>query len=442
MANVAFHHSVQGTVGCTKWISQTGTPFRESEDMREIFNNTRNFYQEVLSASVFEGVINQGDGNFWNAYEIYEWVKYMYNHNETVFEGLDNGNDTLAELETNALALARAKLTRPNTSSSDGDDDTIATVAGRTLARRIIDQLRRSISSHGSQEKLSLMFGSYEPMLSFLSIAGLLDRENLLSGPFSRFPDQGAAFVIELISDASDNDSSSDLIPDDEELRIRFYYRENTDSDTPFELFSLLNSGLGGQSIPYESFVREMTEKGLSTEAWCDTCDAQQAPFCPSAMDLDSLCSSSSNNSTGSDSNGMYGPDSGRMHPVLAGFIGSLVLAGVLGIIATALYVLAGFRVARVGPAERSSMVGGFKGPEKKPDDADVGVTSGGAQQERVGSWELRGGDSAPPTFDGNGAGIVNKEPSRAATREVNRYREDDEVSLVGATPVAARESF
>jgi hypothetical protein len=238
--------------------------------------------------------------------------------------------------------------------------------------------------------------------------------------------------IIELISDA---DQSSDLIPDAKDLRIRFYYRESADQDAQFENFSLFNSGLGGHSIPYTSFDREMTGQGLSSEEWCNACGATQAPFCPLSMSSDE----------DSGSGGMYGSDDKGMHPALAGLIGAAVLAAILGVAAVALYFLAGFRLRRVGPEGRSSMAGGFKGPEKKPSDRDVNITGSGDQQERIGSWELRGADASPPQAEfeaNNGAGLVAKQPSRAATREVNRYKSDDEVSLVGATPVAVRESI
>lgn len=438
--NRSIDDSVQGDVGCDLWKNQTGTALRDTKGMQVVHDGAQDFYQNLLASEPFAGSFDSATGNFWNAIEIYEWVKYMYSHNETVFGGLENANETLTTLENNALVLARAKLTAPDTANEekeqeDGDNDAIYTVAGRSLAWRIADRLRSTINQGESREKMSLMFGSYEPMLSFLSIAGLLNRENLLSGPFSRFPGHGAAMIIELISDAQE---SSDLIPDSENLRIRFYYRESADPDAQFESFSLFNSGFGGQSIPYTSFDREMMAQGLSSEEWCDTCGATQAPFCPSSMSLDDICKDSG-------SSGMYGSGSKGMHPAVAGVIGAIVLAAVLGVAAAALYFLAGFRLRRVGPEERSSMAGGFKGPEKKPSDRDVDVTGSGDQQERIGSWELRGadGDPPPPDFEANnGAGLVAKQPSRAATREVNRYKEDDEVSLVGATPVAVRESI
>lgn len=391
-----------------------------------------------MSSGILAGSISRSDGNFWNAYEIYEWVRYMYTHNETVFEGTDNANETINKLEAYALALAQAKLTTPSTATGVSEESVIVTtVAGRTLARKMIDQLKSNIHWRGSNDKLSVLFGSYEPLLSFLSVTGVLTRENLRSGPFSRLPDHGAALVVELIS--GDNDEkTSDELPSEENLSVRLYYRENTDEDTPFERYSMLGSGLGGQSIPYTSFARAASDDGLSSEEWCTICDAQQAPFCPTAMNLNEICKTADGDNN--DASGMYGPDSGRMNPAVAGVIGATVFGAIGGLAAAALYLLAGVRLRRLGPEERSSMIGGFKGPEKRHGDADVEVTSGGAQQERVGSWELRGSDSGAQ--DGPGAGVSTKEPSRARMREVNQWREDDEISLVGATPVAVREGL
>lgn len=390
------------------------------------------FYQDLVSTGILAGLVSESDGNFWNAYEIYEWARYMYTHNETVFEGLDNANETLTQLETHALDLARAKLTIPRTADGVSEESAIVTtVAGRSLAKKIVDQFKSNIRWAGGRDKLSLMFGSYEPLLSFLSITGVLTREELLSGPFSRFPDHGAALVIELISD---DDDTSDDFPNEEDLSVRMYYRENANEDTPFEIFSLLNSGLSGQSIPYTSFAREMNEEGLTSDEWCTVCNAQQAPFCPTAMNLDEVCEN-----TGSDDDrGIYGPNYGPVHPAIAGIIGAVVFGLTAGFALATLYYCFGFRVSRVGPEERSSVMGGFKGPEKKPDDADVEVTRAGTQQERVGSWEMRGDSDVQGVTD---VGVAVKGPSQSRAREVDQWREDDEISLVGATPVAVRES-
>lgn len=413
--------------------------------MKKSFEDTLGFYQNLISSSILKGAgsIMESDANFWNAYEIYEWARYMYAHNETVFDGLKNANETLAVLDMNALALAQAKLTTPDTAAGSNEEATIiTTVAGRSLARKILDQLKSNIRWAGSHDKLSVMFGSYEPLLSFLSFAGLLTRENLASGPFSRFPDHGAALVIELIST---DDQTSDVMPAEENLNVRLYYRENTDEDTPFEGFSMLGSGMSGQSIPYTSFARKVNEQGLSSDQWCDVCISQQAPFCPTSMNLDDVCKTI--NTDDDDDGKKYDFNALQMHPVIAGVIGAITFGMVGGVIASILYYCGGFRFVRVAPEERTSAIagfrGGFKGPEKKPDDADMEVTKAGAHQERIGSWELKSSDHDGAVQGASGAGLAVKQPSQAKTKEFDsHWKDDDEVSLVGASPVAVRESI
>lgn len=429
---------IQGTVGCTSWVNQTQNELREREDMKTKLEDTLSFYQDLVATGILAGSVSQSDGNFWNAYEIYEWARYMYTHNETVFEGWNDADEKLDELEANALTLAHAKLTTPSVSTGASEKTIkITTVAGRTLAKRVLDQLKGNIRRQGSHDKLSVMFGSYEPMLSFLSLAGILTRENLRDGPFSRLPRHGAALVVELIST---DDGSSDVLPSEDDLRVRFYYREDADEATSFESYSMLGSGMSGESIPYTSFARAMTDDGLGSNDWCTICNAQEAPFCPTSMNLDEVCEnggSLNGDDGGSNGSGMYGSGSTQMSPAVAGVIGAAIFGAVAGLVAACLYFLAGVRIRRVGAEHRASVLGGFRGAEKKPDDADVEVTGGGAQHPRIGSWELRGGD-----LGAGAAAVKGKGSSKAGAREVNPWREDDEVSLVGATPVAVREGL
>lgn len=418
---------IQGTVGCTAWTSETNRPLKEKSDMKELEKDTQKFYHDLFSSPPLNGTIHPGAADIWNSYELYEYVSYVYTHNQTVHNGLDNANDTLYKLGKYALALQRAQNTKPDGETNETVKE-LYTIAGRTLAMRIADQLERNIDWDGDRDKLSIMFGSFEPILAFLSVGGLLTRENLLSGPFTRFPEPGAAMIFELISNITED---SDSIPKPEDLRIRFYYRASADENASFEGFSLFGFGNGGKSIPYTAFYREMMEMGVSSEEWCDVCNPATATWCSTGSD-------SSGEGTGDGSGNGNLTSTSQLHPALAGLIGALIMGAVVSLVAILLFALGGYRIRRVSPEERSRSTHGgggggggsqgFKGPEKKASDADVTVSSVGAQQERVGSWEMKNGG-----YTVKGLGLRNE------TRD--GYDTDGGVSVMGSAPVRPRES-
>lgn len=387
----------------------------KQDDMVDLADSTFGFYQQLFATEPLKGTVDMGLANLWYASDIYDFVNYMYGHNETVYKGLKNANDTLATLQANAFALETAM----NSETSTDEDDPInilRTIAGRTLAQAVAQQFVGNIGFDGVTTKLTLMFGSFRPMLAFFSLAGLLTRENTLSGPFSKLPEPGAAMVFELIGEDPD---SPDQLPTFDALSIRFYYRANADDGEELTNYPLFDSGFDGASIPYSSFVDNMQGFGRNTAEWCGICQpGYTIPWC-SAYE-----SSDSDKPDGDKPSSRSGLD-----PAIAGLIGAIVMAVVLALVAVLMYALLGFRVQRAPAKERNSSLGGFKGAEKMASDTDLAVTKVGAGHERVGSWELR--DDAPPVT--TTAGIV--------TSDFRKNDDNDSINVMGAAPVKAHES-
>lgn len=413
--------SVQGTVGCDAWRTETNIPLKQRKEMQDRYDDNIDFYRDLFSSDPLQGTLDEDYPNFWNAYEIYEFVNYMYSHNQTVHDSLEDANATLAKLEENAFALQQAKNQEPEKGSDKMDE--LYTIAGRTLAMKVADQLQRNLDWDGKRDKLSVLFGSQEPLLAFLSVAGLLTRSNTVSGSFNSLPQPGASLVFELIGEPTDSDTP----PDTNDLRIRFLYRASADEGEEFEGYSLFGSGYGGKSIPYTAFYREMTEAGVTSEEWCDVCSPSNAPWCP-----DSSSSPKDNDDSDGSGDGILTSKS-RLHPALAGLIGALIMGFLIGIVALGLFMLGGFRIARKSPEERRSS-SGFKGREKREDDPDVAVGARGQQQERVGSWEMRDGEGDHVGFAGKGLGIQ-------GARDMDGDKDGDGGSVFGATIVNPRES-
>lgn len=370
------------------------------------------------------GTINLQAANFWNAYVLFDYVNYMYSHNETVYKNLKNSNITLGRMEGYATDLERARHTNANGNGNSDPHNILYTISGRTLAERVAQQFLSNVQWKASREKLTLMFGSFEPIVSFLSVSGLLIPRAITAGPFHPIPKPGAAMVFELYGEDS---TSPDEQPSEDDLRVRFYYRETADLDEKFVPYGIFDSADDGTGMPYNDFVRAMQQVGKSPYEWCDICGPTPAPWCANRGLSDS--SSGSGSSNGIDA-------------AIAGIIGAVVMLGIIFIALVVLFALGNYRLTRQpkpnnddNPEAVMSPTGGFKGPEKKDGDADVTVTRAGVHHERVGSWELKEGTTLP-TFAG--VGIVDKD----LPRESRPSLDDDGISVMGATPVKPHETI
>jgi hypothetical protein len=363
--------------------------------------------------------------NLQNAYNLWQFVDYQYRHNETVHEELGNANGTLTLLNYYATKMERAA----NSYSDRPDDNSrlgvLYSIAGRTLAHKVMSQFRSNIRWGSNYNKLTFMFGSIEPIVSFIAVSGLLTKDNEEQSPWSSLPEPGAALVFELFGEDPD---SPDQMPSIDSLRVRMSYRASADADEPFRNQPVFKSGPDG--IAYTRFVQTMNMLGRSPSQWCDICGPPLAPWC-SEPDQD---------------NDTWGDGSSSLGPVIAGIIGAVITIAVLAVLAGCLFACGGLRVRRKQAPETSpstaaavgGAAGGFKGPEKKDGDADVVVTKQGVHHERVGSWELRSPNELPP--QPQTSGVVTKDFD--APRHRTMDDSDDDISVIGAAPVKARESI
>ncbi|PNY27949.1 Heterokaryon incompatibility protein 6 [Tolypocladium capitatum] len=407
---------IQGDVACSAWRSEVGTNLANTKVIQDSVNQSKDLYQKLFSSAPLQGTIPLTSATYLNAYEIYDLVSYLYTHNETVFKGLQDANSTLNILRSNAFDLERAKTSHYSTIKDD-PLTVLYSIAGRTLAYQVANKLNGTVAATGASYKMTLMFGSLRPLLSFLSVGGLMTRENLASGPFSRLPEPGAAVVFELFSERYSSNSGG--FPSADDLKIRFYYRATASANETFATYPLFGSGFDGPSVPYMSFLHRMQDRSTSPMNWCGVCN-------PGATA--SWCSSSSSHKGASSS------ETPSISPAVGGVIGAIIMAALIGFVSLALFGLGGFRVQRPGNNERSSTLGGFKGAERMAEDADVAMSKDGSRGERIGSWEMResGKEHQVPSMN---AGIVTRDFHRTTSR-----MEEDGVSVSGA-PVKAHES-
>ncbi|KAL9624111.1 MAG: hypothetical protein Q9160_001633 [Pyrenula sp. 1 TL-2023] len=402
---------IAGHLNCPMWLSAQSDYYNTAE-YKNLLNTEQDFYKR-LQPEILDGVFLNASVGYFDAYIIYDYLAYSAIHNSTVNETLDESTLTHARnLASNWVQATSGNSTR---SGLHGGDH-ISTIAGRTLATQILSALTSNIESSGQFRKMILMFGSHEPMVSFLSLAGLLSPG---TSQFYGLPQPGSTMTFELFSfassdssifDANNGNSSTSRFPSSDDLHIRFLFQNGTDADPiPYPLFSHSPS-LG--TVPLSEFMLSLQDFMIdSAQDWCTTC-ASDADFC--------ISSGSGSSGSGGYSSGRRASHRDAVSPAVAGVIGALVALAVAGLLFGLMMLLFGVRVYRV-QRKRRSQLNGFKGGEKLASDQDLSIAKNGAPvpvgasvvkpattaevagaagaaprgHERVGSWELKSQENA-----------------------------------------------
>lgn len=393
-----------------------------SDAFTKIVESTGPFYTS-LSNSVFKNmpidILNYG-----NAWDLYEYALFEYMHTNVT-----NATDfTVSDLEL-LNAYASDQQWTFNTPSGIS---TIQAMAGRTLASKVLEQFSHNIDSSGSTYKLSLLFGTYEPFLSFFALS------DLATGPsaskFNSLPLHGSLMTFELYSyyTPSPNVNLSTPFPAIADLRVRFLFRNGTAGDESLVEYTLFGRGNSQADMSWSDFVQGMGQFSLDDLVdWCTECNTALL-FCEALENNQADPNSSPSTHEGNPS-GRSG-----ISPVVAGVIGATVTVAAM-IIAAAALMLFGFRLEHreknagtkggdLGVLKRSgSGNGGFKGAEKLASDTDLRLKGGAGativRHERVGSWELTGGPS-----DRKHTSLDKEIESAGITRKADyeRHSEDD----------------
>ncbi|KAI1374794.1 phosphoglycerate mutase-like protein [Hypoxylon crocopeplum] len=417
---------INGHVACTEY-STSGYQFRSSEIGEETYNSTLAFY-ETTWAQVFPNTLPNSILNYDYAYDLYDYAQYAYDHDESVRDALNE--DRLSLLRTLA-SNQQFNLNGDLTVSGSQEGDMIRAISGRMLAAKIVSQLSAHISSGGASNKMTLMFGSFEPFLAFFALSDLA--YTATSGLFREIPQPGAAMVFELFT--TDDDSTA---AQESNAWVRFLYRNGTDPDAPLTEYPLFGRGNSETRMRWNDFVAGMQKFSIrEVSTWCDTCGAITS-FCSWLSESSSSPSDSSSSSSG-DSNSNRNMD---LSPAVAGVIGAVTTLAVLFLVGMTAFVFGGLRIRRRGhpdAATRHSSLGGFKGAEKMASDHDVSVAKTGVRHERVGSWELSGPNPAGAVTAPAPVAVAESGPGSTVfgaslKRDAKDY--DDGDSITGLVPV------
>lgn len=415
---------VNGMDDCPAYTASTGD-YYNSAAFQSIQNSTASFYAG-LEPTLLDGVFSDVSIGYFDAYYIYDYLNYASIHNTTAAALLSPEDLTKAKILADDWVFAlNADLSVSGTTPGDH----IRAIAGQTLATRILEAFDTTINTQGTSDKMTLLFGSFEPMVALASLVGLASQQN---AAFYNLPAPGSSFIFELFSL---QDATNDTYPETSDIYVRFLYQNGTDSDSSLVEYPLFGLSPSQTMISFSEFATGLQAFMIYDVAnWCSTCNSFSV-FCPAFV------SPTGNLNTG---NGLSPAHKG-LSAAVAGVIGAVVALVVAALLFVALMLLAGFRLHRVHTKRRSEL-GGFKGAEKLASDQDLTLPKGGAGavvvpagdpipargHERVGSWELK--DQAKAQQEqgrGLGASASDARPRRPSY-------EDDDMPINQFTPPVA----
>ncbi|OAL72680.1 hypothetical protein A7D00_2453 [Trichophyton violaceum] len=244
--------------------------FAASKEFHDVFDSTQAFYSNIYSRILF-GVYPRDMASIYHATAVYEYLQYQYTYNSTARDIISRTDVDTARQYANQWAHA----------TSSGADvhwskDRVLAIAGRSLAYAIMRSLQQNERSKGSFNKLSLIFGGYEPLMAFLEIVVSKAYRESLSG----LPNHGASVMIDLFSMAEDG--IAEFPTDNSKLMVRLLIRNGTDASDPesqFKQYPMFGTNNKEIAMPYKDFVDQMVFNMKSTSEWCRSCNGQEN-FC------------------------------------------------------------------------------------------------------------------------------------------------------------------
>ena len=370
-----------GQENCPAWSALT-TDCYSSSAFQEFQANTQSFYRG-LQPNLLNGVFPDTSVGYFDAYYIWDYLNYAYTHNSSVADLLAPEDLTRAKVLADDWVFAlNANLTASGRSAGDH----VGVIAGRTLASRVLQAFYTAINTQGQSDKMTLLFGSFETMVSFAALSELMSPHN---GDFYNVPGAGSSFVFELFALEAE---VTNTYPSTSDLYVRFLYQNGTDEDSSLVEYSLFGRSPSQSMMALQEFISAMENIMIfNIGDWCSTCDSFSV-FCPAFENVN----------TGSPGSSLVSGAQRGMQPVVAGVVGAVVALAVFALVIAGLLLLCGIRLQRRS-GRRQSDLGGFKGAEKLASDQDltmsksragVSIVDSGAihapAKERVGSWELK----------------------------------------------------
>lgn len=448
----------------------------------QYFNTSAFAYTENLTDPIYDimcsvflaDIIPEETWDYYNAYAIWDYLNYQNVHNESVaaemagvsFTDIDVNISYVTELgwmadeQQYAFLGNMSAVNQYSAAPESATVGSISTIAGSTLAAKVLYQLVTAIETGGEYYKLSVLFSDHSPFVSFFALASLPD----LNTDFYGLPEFGSTLAFELFSytnASSSSSSSSTAFPDESDLWVRFSFRNGTvDNPDPnnnphmFQAYPLFRRGPSETDMRWSEFVSLMQKVAIAdTGDWCRQCGATNV-FCAAWNSTNAVDSASGKGGSSSEGN------TRGLSNAAAGAVGAIVALALVGLGLAAAMIIGGIRFRRVDRElrRRKSDLGGFKGSQKLASDRDLSVPKGGAVigatverkgsngdggpgspvpggMERVGSWELKDAEAG-----GFGSLNAGKEDVDAAGMRRESFEDGNYGMDPFADPVKAHE--
>ncbi len=263
-----FMRRIQGGAGCSKH-EKSLLNFEGDSVVSSLDRDHKALYQSLWDR-VFCEAFPRSRANFHNAYDLYDYAAFRWNHDNETQSLMTSGE--LGRLRL--LASTEQRLKHANLSNSGiPDSDKTYGIAGRTLAGKVANLFAQNIYSCGARNKLNLVFTSHEPFLAFFALAELSN--GVSSDVFKQLPRHGATMTFELFSDGSHNETA---YPSIDELHVRFLYRDSTDPGTLFKPYPIFGDSDSCMSVArFKTFMSDISIGDAAT--WCGVCESVSC-FC------------------------------------------------------------------------------------------------------------------------------------------------------------------
>lgn len=146
------HVWLDGSANCP-YYTKSGSSYYTGDVFDLLQNETAEFYLSLFP-DVLEGFFEASQVGYFDAWTIYDFIQYQYDHNATVAEKLSETDLVRAKI----LATNWVMSMNANTSSSGAEEnDQVGVIAGKTLASRVLQAFASTINSQGESDKMTLV---------------------------------------------------------------------------------------------------------------------------------------------------------------------------------------------------------------------------------------------------------------------------------------------
>lgn len=265
---------LKGDDECPNFLVQSNA-YMESQDYLRLNQESQAFYNS-LKRDYLNGVFQDDKVGYQNAYPIFDYINVGSVHNATIANRISRGE--LYKLKV--LADHHEWAISGNASS----EHPALTIAGKGMAFKIAERLSVNLQTAGKQNKFTLMISSYDAFLGFFGHVGL----SAYSPDFMGLPNYAASMVFEMFSDG---DTPAGKYPTESALKVRFLFRNGTESDVPLTSFPIF----GQTELTWKEFNEKIDAFAVKNiNDWCTLCSSS-GPFCPANANSNDVKSNAHN---------------------------------------------------------------------------------------------------------------------------------------------------